>query len=330
MQKIIDARELIELDTAYGVVRGTYHKPRNIDLELLARTSQQDRVGILFLNSLVPTRAATGDSAVYWAESFAKNGYPSFRLDLPGFGDSDGELPVELLHFVDTGGFAPAASVQIDEITKRFHLSGVIVIGLCAGAVSAVYSAAANAQCKGIVLLDPYFHLPLVAVKGSSVWRKARKKLTEKVSQGIVGKLISEIRNSINKVFPGNPLPSNANTLLLACWKDIVSKRLPVLVLKAPQIKLKIIEFDYLGFLCERYGSKSQIMIEEIQGTDHSFSNITGREAVREHSQKWLNTYFPLYQQEKVSNVLQADHSENTVHNRVAAIRSTTDFCIGK
>jgi pimeloyl-ACP methyl ester carboxylesterase len=49
----------------------------------------------------------------------------------------------------------------VNQLVKRFGLSGVVFFGHCAGAVSALYAGAASSDCKGLILLDPYFHVPL-------------------------------------------------------------------------------------------------------------------------------------------------------------------------
>src|SRR5271163_2016952 len=108
------------LEAGGGSIRGTHHKVYNAGFSLIG----SGRVGILFLNSLFPTRAATGDSAVYWADSFAADGYPSFRLDFPGFGDAGGDTPTQLLKFINEGGYAPVAAMGAKELVTRFDLSG--------------------------------------------------------------------------------------------------------------------------------------------------------------------------------------------------------------
>jgi pimeloyl-ACP methyl ester carboxylesterase len=284
MNAATETRQLITLHGLGGLVRGTHHQAEGASTE-------RERTGILILNSLSPTRAAAGDSAVYWADSFAKSGYPTFRIDMPGFGDSDGNPPPELLTFINSGGYGPIASALMRELSEQFGLSGVIVVGLCAGAVSALYTAGASKQCRGLVLLDPYFHLPLPA--RSWLWQK----LTGRISRTALGRLVTrgydrftDLRLSLRR----NPMPENANLPLLRCWKMVASARLPILLLKAPTTKPRGEEFDYLKYICEQAGSNSRVVVKVVEGAGHTFSNRVGRDGVRQVAEGWLNLYFPL------------------------------------
>jgi pimeloyl-ACP methyl ester carboxylesterase len=295
MIKGTEKRELIVLKTNDGVVRGTYHKAYDRNCGSETDLIEQNRVGVLFLNSLSPTRAATGDSAVFWAESFAQQGYPSFRVDSPGFGDSDGDPPPELLGFVNSGGYARSASSIVSELTRRFDLSGVVVVGLCAGAVSAIYTAAANRESKGLVLLDPYFHLPLGM--GSTGRRVITRRLTNRIYNGILGNLIVSMREQVKALrmsFSGPTLPANTNFPLVASFRDLASRGLPILVLNAPHTQRRTGQFDYLSYLQGAVGPKSQVVIQTVEGTGHSFSNPKGRATVRQSTQAWLSACFPL------------------------------------
>lgn len=90
MNAAIETRELISV--AFGGIRlwGTYHRSHGGRSGVPEDLAEKHRVGVLFLNPGFQPRAALGDSPVYWADSFAKCGYPSFRFDLPGLGDSGG------------------------------------------------------------------------------------------------------------------------------------------------------------------------------------------------------------------------------------------------
>jgi len=290
MKKKIETRELLTLEVSGHIIRGTHHEARNESFCAQSDLRNQDRIGVLLLNSLSPTRAGKGDSSVYWADSFAERGYPTFRLDLPGFGDSDGDPPTELPAFINQGGYAPIVSSHIKEIVARFDLSGVILVGLCAGAVSAIYTAAECRECHGLVLMDPYFYLP--RVRRSSIWGK----LTGCIPAGALRRLL---RSSFHRLksaciqMPTDKLPSNSNYRLLRHCKELASTRLPILIFTAPAIKQRVGNFDYVDYIREQ-ARNNRIVAQVIQGADHTFANRIGRASVRHYAEVWLNDCFPL------------------------------------
>ena len=284
MNEATEGRRLITLHGLGGAVRGTYHKAQ-------FESPGTKHIGVLILNSLSPSRAAAGDSAVYWADAFARSGYPAFRLDMPGFGDSDGDPPPELLKFINTGGYGPIASALMRELSEQFDLSGLVVVGLCAGAVSALYSAAASKDCRGVVLMDPYFHLPIPP--RSWLWQK----LTGRISRTALGRVVSNAYDRFTDLrlyLRRNPMPENTNFALLKCWKTVAPAGLPILLLKAPTTKPRGEEFNYVRYLLEQAGSNSRVVVKVVEGAGHTFSNRTGRAGVREVTEGWLSLYFPL------------------------------------
>jgi pimeloyl-ACP methyl ester carboxylesterase len=291
MDQSIEGRELVTLDGLGVLLRGTFHKSPGWG-DAASRPDEQKPLGILFLNSLSLPRAATGDSAVYWAESLAGGGYPSFRFDLPGLGDTAGDIPNELLNFINAGGYASVTGAKVKELVERFGLSGVVIVGHCAGTVSAIYAAAGcMSQCRGLVLLDPYFHVPQAirpAVRrGLSDWA-----LRTKVG-GIFSDLYARTRN-FRLLLRGNAPPRNANFPLLSRWKEVASTGLPILIIKAPSRKAtgtgpKAGEFDYLKHVLNLAGRKSKVLVRLVEGTDHSFANRMGRLGVQQYIEQWLS-----------------------------------------
>jgi pimeloyl-ACP methyl ester carboxylesterase len=291
----IETRELITVDVGDIRLRGTYHRSHEDRSGSQAGPETRNRIGVLFLNHGFLPRAAPGDSAVYWAESFANCGYPSFRFDLPGLGDSDGDIPAQMLDIVNAGGYAPMLAATVKDLVARFSLSGVVIMGHCAGAVTALYTAAISKECKGVVATDPYFFLTRERTK-------IREELSQWSSWSRIGALTSDIYyclKYIRLLSLRNRPPRNANLSLLRCWNQLASAGMPILVMKAPAVKAhgikpRIGEFDYLGYLDALSGRGSRVVVKFIEGTNHSFADVVGRAAIRQHAEEWLNAYFPI------------------------------------
>ncbi len=97
MNPAIQTREAITVAVGGVCLRGTYHKPADDGRGTPEHQGEANDLGLLFLNHGFLPRSAPGDSAAKWGDSFAQNGYPSFRFDLPGLGDSDGDAPSQML-----------------------------------------------------------------------------------------------------------------------------------------------------------------------------------------------------------------------------------------
>jgi pimeloyl-ACP methyl ester carboxylesterase len=319
MDQAIEGRELVTLDGLGVLLRGTFHKPHGCN-SAESKVDKPKPIGILFLNSLSLPRAATGDSAVYWAESLAGRGYPSFRFDLPGLGDTAGDIPNELLNFINAGGYARIAGAKVKELVERFGLSGVVIVGHCAGTVSAIYATAAcMSECRGLVLLDPYFHVP------QAIRPAVRRGLSDWALRSKTGRILSNLYDrtrNIRLLLRGNAPPRNANLPLLNRWREVASTGLPILIIKAPSRKAtgtghRVGEFDYLKHVLNLAGRKSQVVVELVQGTDHSFANRMGRVGVQRYIEQWLGNYLPLREEVPVNVLLpevHADQSYNRYH----------------
>jgi pimeloyl-ACP methyl ester carboxylesterase len=291
MKNEIEGRELFALTGPDCKIPVTHHKARKDGAFAGASQDAGRRIGILFLNSMSPTRAARGDSSVRWAEWYAELGYPAFRIDLPGFGDSDTDPPPAVQNFVNAGGYAASSCAAIDQLVARCQLSGFVLFGLCAGAVTAIYTAAASRECRGMVLLDPYFHLPLVA-KPSAV-----DKLRRLVPPGILRRVLRAATNKmleIRRRHLPKEIPANTNFQLLDEWKKAVGKGLPALIINAPTARKEGEMFNYIDYIRTLNVSEGQVTIKAIKGADHTFSNRRGLDAVGQQTEEWLGANFPL------------------------------------
>lgn len=308
MKIAIETRAVITVDAGGICLRGTYHKPQD-DKSGAADPEEKNRIGILFLSGGVLPRAATGDSAVYWADRLAKTGYRCFRFDLPGLGDSDGDLSkteIGFLSLVNAGAYAPEVSRIVDHLVARFNLWGVVVTGHCSGAVTALYSAAANEHIKGLILLDPYFHVQKEWEIQNPLVRWHLRIIRKVVGDGSIQsyqravKLQSYIRDIyarrryIRLLIGPKELPSAANLPLIRCWNRLASRGLRMLVLRSPSSTPKSGEFDYIAHLQAISDRDCHISVKLIDGTTHAFAERHGKEAVRKYTEHWLGECFAL------------------------------------
>ena len=289
----LETRQLITLGADGILVHGTYH---DVPRKTTGSTSPDKRIGILFLNPLSTPRSLIGDAAVYWASSFAAQGYPSLRIDLPGLGDSYGEVAKDLLTFINDGGYAAIAAAKVKEFSDRFGLAGVVIYGHCAGGTTAIYAASACKECKGLIITDPYFNTANMLTPklnaGMVHWAR-RTKVGE-----VLRAAYARIREARKKRGNGT-LPGNANVNLVTHWKQLVSSGLPILVLKSGEpaalgsSKLRAGTFDYLEHITSFARHRSRLSLHTIEGTNHSFADRLGRATIQERAGAWLHEHFP-------------------------------------
>ena len=322
MKGTIETREIITVAVGGINLRGTYHRAPGERSASSLGVHENNRIGVLFLNSGFHPRAASGDGAVYWADWLATCGYPSFRLDLPGLGDSDGDLPREVDDFLDlvnAGRYAPLLASATKNLIERFHLSGVVIAGHCAGAVSAIYAAVASNQVKGLVLLEPYFHRE--ELESTGIRKGFRLWVLRNRMAGYLSRLYGHLKHFVLLV-RGNELPENANLPLIRCWHQLASAGLPILVLKAPAPNPRAGEFDYLRYIQLISDPRRRIEVKRIERTNHSFVKGPGKEAVGRQAEQWLRAYFPRTRCE-------ASEASNDRHSSTMEMTGTVDNLAG-
>jgi pimeloyl-ACP methyl ester carboxylesterase len=293
MTTAIEGRELMVLDGGGILLHGTFHKP--VVGGVRPANNSLNSLGVVFLNSLSSPRSMIAYSAVYWADGFANQGFPTFRFDLPGLGDTYGEIPNNLLGFINEGGHAAVASSKVKELVDSRGLPGVVLFGHCAGATTALYAAARGNECKGLILMDPYFNLP------KSITTSLRPELVRWARRSKTGAYLRAAYDRVRE-YSGlrrrGRLPANANFPLIACFKKVLSKGLPILILRAheppPAIgdSLRASSFDYLAYVASLAVRGDQLTIKTIDDTDHSFANRTGRANVMHATTVWLRECF--------------------------------------
>ena len=152
-------RKCIEV-VAQGLhLRGTAHLPA----PGLDETSGFAGLGAVILHPGFLPRSGQGDFAVALADALAEKGITTVRIDMPGLGDSEGDLPGDSFAFIDDaqeGRFADVAYECVERIKAQLGLKRVVVGGHCGGAITAFYTMAGRKHgWAGLFALDVIFYL---------------------------------------------------------------------------------------------------------------------------------------------------------------------------
>lgn len=128
-----------------GGLVGVLTRPEVAAADLLSRPA------VVLLNAGVIHRVGPSRIHVRLARRLAEMETTSFRLDLPGLGDSRGLGGSELLLDDALAGIKAA----FDALERHGVADRFVVFGLCSGAAHAFAVATSDARVRGIVLADP-------------------------------------------------------------------------------------------------------------------------------------------------------------------------------
>ena len=306
-------------------LRGVAHQPAS---NAIAAAAGFDGLGVVLLHPGFLPRSAQGDTAVALSDALARLGIMTVRIDMPGLGDSEGDLPADSFTFIDMvqeGGFAAAADECVEQIKHELGLQRVIIGGHCGGAITGFYSLALrqNPWLAGLFALDPIFHLVRPAnapapgapvVEPKSDWKERSELLRKEVRVAILNsrlgrplqKTAQQIRNlikrpaskpaSVEAAPPRNAqaasaaeLPSETNFKLVECVEQILSTDLQLLFVTAEDPG-KPAGFDYMNYLLARQPGRATH--ERLVGTDHGFVSGNGKSRMIECVSSWITREF--------------------------------------
>jgi pimeloyl-ACP methyl ester carboxylesterase len=306
-------RKILRINLDGATLVGTYHVPADAPSIQIA---PGEGVGILMCNSGYLPRASAGDLNIQLSDHLAELGYHVFRFDMPGLGDSPGDLLEHVLpffRFIKVGGHAPWVSELSTILLRQFTLKGMVLAGNCGGAITAIYAAAKHPQnVLGVMQLDPDFVMDVGNVKGNAATsplgrmknnahsrlRKGRQFVRNGLLQTPIGNVVRTLYRAIRlsarklrEMIFGRQLPRNANLQLIRCWLQLAAAEIPMLVLQPDSTKRRIDLFDYMPYLLAK--KPRSVTSIEIEGTNHAFISGGGKSAVLQHVERWLLANVP-------------------------------------
>ena len=140
-------------------------------------------LAVVLLNSGIVHRVGPARLYVRLARRLAECGYPTFRMDLPGLGDSETIRGGQSIGEQNTVG----VSAAFDRLQELGIASRFVLLGLCAGAGNSFQIACSDARVAGAVLIDPptlyptskhRLHRALAQVARPEVWRRLKRAAT--------------------------------------------------------------------------------------------------------------------------------------------------------
>ena len=314
-------RRCVEIQVEGLRLRGTFHQPSTRPGSLTTSEPDAEKTGILLFNSGFLPRSAQGDLLAHLADKIAAAGFPAFRFDLPGLGDSEGDLPEDAVTFVrsvERGVLGPYASALAAKLVRVHGLEKIIVGGLCGGGITALFGAAASKskgnRIGGVLMLDPIFNLVQVqelqskkksrASRWKESWLIRMKAVYEELRISILSqrlsaplqKIYSRMKAARNSHRPtgarplSQSLPKEANLKLIRNFERLMTTRLPMLVINAQDPRRAGDSFDYLEYILRN--DRGRVDCRKIEGTNHSFLEGNGPKAVQEVTDEWLKANF--------------------------------------
>ncbi|MEE8450755.1 MAG: alpha/beta fold hydrolase, partial [Thermoguttaceae bacterium] len=144
-QPTTPVEQVVQFSCAGQPVFGIKHTPPGA-------VAKQPKTGVIFINAGVRSRRGPKRLYVRFARRLSQAGYHVLRFDLPGIGDSPGELKDVSAYkkkFLDCTDSTVSA---IDYFKKVDGVERIAVVGLCGGAYSALAASAVERRIDWLVL----------------------------------------------------------------------------------------------------------------------------------------------------------------------------------
>lgn len=277
-------------------------------------STRQDRPTLCLLNVGANHHVGPHRMNVELARELASLGYPSFRFDAAGLGESVSErgVPENRIYTKDSVRDVKSAMSLLEEIrgANRF-----VLIGLCSGAYLAFHTAVDDARVVGQALLSPFAFewkdgdpvTPTTrkpfrstrfytrALLDHRVWLRALRGDVE--LRAIAGALLERLQTQIDVGLPslsarlrGKRGPQNEVERAFGAMCDRGVESLMVLAFDDGGVDMVA---EYLGTDARKMRERKNFSFEIVDGADHTFMSIASQKILRELLTRYMTTRFP-------------------------------------
>lgn len=264
---------------------GVVSLPQNLDVA---------RPAVIFLNAGLIHRVGPFRMNVKLARRIAGTGLLSLRMDQSGLGDSlprPGDMSYEDRAVLDV-------REAMNTLDARYGVKTFVLIGLCAGALSAHRAALSDARVIGACLLDGYayrtpayyLYSKLSKATDPSFWRKAGERALTKLREKLQGGAPSpsESRDSAPPPDPSEEQPGHGAAEIFAQdWppRDVIEDELDGLLSRGVRMLFvytggwsDYVHKDQFDEMFPRLRFRERAQVELYPEADHTYLMLAHRE----------------------------------------------------
>ena len=286
-------------------LRGSLHRPVG---------SEENDTAIVILNQGPLDRSGAHRVSIKCARRWAAHGFPVFRFDARGVGESEGDwaipedgAPIKMLYKnIEDGAWTLDTRAAVDYVCATTSARNVVLAGICGGALTALHAAAEHPAVVGVVMVGmpirPWADIGIDSIVASQVEHEAKgyvKKLGNlyawrrfftgesdyRVAWGIGSRYVRE------RIFGARTeqLTSlNARMLESFCAVQGSGKRM---LFVFPENDYLWVEFRDL-FL-PTFNDRLPFDLHIVPGANHTFTEVVWQEQLFSILERWLQTLVP-------------------------------------
>lgn len=267
-----------------------------------SRSASGDLPHVVIVNAGIIHRVGPNRLYVDMARAVAAQGYPVLRFDLAGIGDSDSTR----------GGASLTDSAMHDVRAAMDHLAATrsatrfLVFGLCSGANYAAMAAFADPRVAGLMLIDPtvgrtrrsmMVHV-VRRLRNLSTLRELallrhpvfRRSLGRRTNAAMSVAQAAEGQSGQNA---NNNLPNMSQDSARRALEDLIGRGVHMMLLFTGGVNHVYNYHGQLFDLLPGLDFRGLLRLHYMPETDHTVSDLTGRERFLALLADWLQQAFP-------------------------------------